>query len=528
MFVSKPDRSSVVSTASIKTQPAEIEMINVVSEAHFGAVVPINPPALQEVSKALPELRAEVALAGATFEGVVRNPEGATSIVTAANPTFDPDRSDVYLVPAAERDPFNPDEFSKYLSGNKAALVLAGGDTARSVDLKKKVDGKKITDKKREDKLTLQFAKLKYTLGLDKTKNVSYSVNWHILEVTSPGAAAPMTYDLTKKEDIKTLLTEQGLDPDDHMVDQAFKDLLAINKEAKNLTHKDVGLPREPLFLKDYAMGNPSGLSFFHTFSDADKKLKEDAHKRDYDALMQDFGLRGENTGIFSYFTSGELTTRGENAERDMTKASNLRNIILSNIEAKIKELAGASPIDKQSIAELKQLGSEIGGADTTVIDFTLMEFAREHSYNGASVGALALLNSEDSRYYLAQEAMLDYDGFVSKKYHSSTIGDKLKASQVGALIYHLTPDSNRIDLIQATEKLQRNTYKDQGSGKHYAVGHGVFKEPKGEKLILSTVLHLIDPARAVEDKDLKGYENASDSVKNVLKQSLQAFTKQS
>lgn len=142
-------------------------------------------------------------------------------------------------------------------------------------------------------------------------------------------------------------------------------------------------------------------------------------------------------------------------------------------------------------------------------------------------------LSKTIARDYVDMVSRENVSLFRRKKY-IPTKQDKQQAIEVGALVHHLaaptTPSdthaTRRLEVLEATQALNRSTFlRTDSKGKlerdargqlqYETVGREVFREPKGEKLILSAIL------RPSADGDLAGYTGASDVVKDVLKGAL-------
>ena len=146
-------------------------------------------------------------------------------------------------------------------------------------------------------------------------------------------------------------------------------------------------------------------------------------------------------------------------------------------------------------------------------------------------------LSKTIARDYVDMVSRENVSLFRRKKY-IPTKQDKQQAIEVGALVHHLaaptTPSdthaTRRLEVLEATQALNRSTFlRTDSKGKlerdargqlqYETVGREVFREPKGEKLILSAILR--PSAGMPTDGDLAGYTGASDVVKDVLKGAL-------
>ena len=209
----------------------------------------------------------------ARVEALVNNPNPHVEVeVDNRGNAVESDDEEVVFVPKdGEKAPFDSSKLSKYLNTDKATMVfstaaLAGEGVSRSVPLLE-TNGSGNPAPEREKKGSLHLAEVKHSLGLGENPPypkvpVSYSVTWHFIEVFDNVGEEPSRYDLTSKTDIERLLEKRGLNHDVVSVDVAFKELLDINKEIKELTKYEVGKTKDPMFVHDY-MGNPSGLALF-------------------------------------------------------------------------------------------------------------------------------------------------------------------------------------------------------------------------------------------------------------------------
>jgi len=146
-------------------------------------------------------------------------------------------------------------------------------------------------------------------------------------------------------------------------------------------------------------------------------------------------------------------------------------------------------------------------------------------------------LSKTIARDYVDMVSRENVSLFRRKKY-IPTKQDKQQAVEVGTLVHYLaapnTPSdthaTRRLEVLEATQALNRSTfYRTDSKGRlerdsrgqlhHETVGREVFKDPKGERLILSAILR--PPTGAPTDGDLAGYSGASDVVKDVLKEAL-------
>ncbi|MCB1107518.1 MAG: hypothetical protein KDK76_05420 [Chlamydiia bacterium] len=491
----------------------------------------------------------------------------------------DPQAPMATLVPAPDEAGFDSDNLDKYLNGDKAHVVFSTAASrndgfARSVDLKKMESGEKVDDTERQGKVNVEFAKLKHTLGLgDRLPYpkvpISYSATWHFIEVFD-GSGESKKYDLLSKSDIKKLLEERGLDASDPKVDEAYRELLKINKELKGHIKEEAGEEKSPLFMHDY-VGNPNGLKLFHPFSKADEKIKKDSARAKYGDTMVEFGLATKGEGLFG---KPKLNAAGARAFNNMEKASKLQEIILRKLIAKRGEIIqqmerlSRTPGNEPQIAELKKtlkenldpVIMEVKSANQMAMHLILMELEKEHlPPNGAvryDAGGQATfdrrkqtgqqlldpipvaergtflgnqsndpkavaLKEKQNRHQLAKDVTKDYanmvashnkQGFVRKKDYELTRKDKQQAAEFGALVEHLQiGGGERLDVIDATQKLQRDVFGE-------TVGQEVFREPKAEKFILNAVLRLSN-GEAIEG--YPGYGGASSIVRGVLYEAL-------
>ncbi len=165
-----------------------------------------------------------------------------------------------------------------------------------------------------------------------------------------------------------------------------------------------------------------------------------------------------------------------------------------------------------------------------------------ESEYDVAAAKAV----TDRRRLELSKRIACDYVDMVSRenisffrrKKHMPTKQDKQQAIEVGALVHYLvapnTPSdthaTRRLEVLEATQALNRSTFyrtdskskveRDvRGQLQYESVGREIFKDPKGERLILSRILR--PSAGMPTDGDLAGYTGASDLVKDVLKGAL-------
>ena len=99
-----------------------------------------------------------------------------------------------------------------------------------------------------------------------------------------------------------------------------------------------------------------------------------------------------------------------------------------------------------------------------------------------------------------------------NKEGYETTKEEKQRSAEVGVLVQQVALDGNRIDVIQASQKLQRETFtrkNAKGVDETMAVGREVFREPKAAKLVLSGVLH-ITQSELIDSDWVKGYENSA------------------
>jgi len=240
---------------------------------------------------------------------------------------------------------------------------------------------------------------------------------------------------------------------------------------------------------------------------------------------------------------------------------------------AKIKKLEG-------EVAEISRVMQEVGSSNDTVMHFTLMELTRDHSFQERrwdgdsktfrahsfkSTGEqlIAPLHHEEyldtlgpeeqdnpakakevtdrRRLELSKTIARDYVAMVGRENggifsrYLPTKADKQQAIEIGALVQHIaaptTPGdvhaTRRLEVLEATQALNRRTFfriddkgklerDSRGQLQYETVGREVFKDPKGEKLILSAILR--PPTGAASDVDLSGYSGASEVVKDILK----------
>lgn len=512
------------------------------------------------------------------------------AVITAVNPAgsqVQPPASGLIAVRVPQPDEvFDEANFEKYLNSDKAQMVFStaamhGQGSSRAVDLKKKTDGEEVDDGDRQQKVNVQLAKIKHGIGVAgrdglPNKAISYSLTWNFVEVYDRPGEPPKRYDLVNKGDIKKLLEDQDVDDvSDEKVDRLYMELLAINKELKGLTEKEVGKTKDA-FVHDY-IGNPNGLGLFSPSGPQDKAVKVSTTHGKYTRTLRAFGLV-EKQGFLS---SDRLTSSGAKAFNHIEESRCLQTLVLGRFDTRIRAIevelidlraeeeseANTHKIQNLNVAlrDLERVKSEIGKASKTAMDFTTMELSRTHKdthkekrwdagtgklilrnfsesgqrfleplQDGERLSALGPTNMDDDqaalkitnerRFSLAKQASRDYATMVSRETrdglpliggnHVLTKQDKQKAIEVGSLVYHLTGDATRLGMIEAQQRLGRQA----GS-----VGSEVFREPKAEKFLLNGTLNIARDADISKDH-LVGYSSEPKHVQEVLLEALDDF----
>ncbi|MCB1109707.1 MAG: hypothetical protein KDK64_01905 [Chlamydiia bacterium] len=551
-------------------------------------------------------------LGGATLEATVRNPGVSVEATVAYNPleVDDLEEPEALIFEAPQAREFDPENIDQYLNGRKAVLVFStaaghGEGVKCAKDLNKEVDGKPVPDDDRQQKVNVQFAKLKHLIGVAgrhprPNKPISYSTTWHFVEVYDRPGATPKKYDLTNKDDIRRLLEDEDVnDVTDEKVDKIYQEALSINREVKKLTEPETG-KRPDAFLHDY-VGNPNGLELYSPFTRADQKVKTDSKHAKYGETLVEFGLAQKGSRIFG---SNKLTAQGAKAFNNMEKVAYLQKLMLGNLSHKIGEkgreiqelqqrdetednLAAIQKLKGERDALIKAY-NEIKGANETAMHFVLMELEKPRIYTerrwneaagrfetaqGVVAGKALLERAEDTpqgrqtylgptrqgdsealeqvtrdrRFTLASDTARDYEHIVSRenkhwtwkgrKPYETSKEDKQQAVEVGTLMYHLAQDADpsrggsteRVELIQANQRLNRETFKEttrDASGNPIqvpvTVGHQVFREPKGERLLLHAVLY--HEGASDSGEALGSYGSAPEPVRETLLEALDTF----
>ena len=546
----------------------------------------VTPMREREVEPGSPNLEAR------RVDAVINaaNPEEVTTVLTAENPAkSEAPASALIAVRVPQPDKvFDEAHFDKYLNSDKAQMVFStaamhGQGSSRAVDLKKKGDGEEVNDTERQQKVNLQFAKIKHGIGVSgrdglPNKTISYSLTWHFVEVYDRPGEPPKRYDLVDKKDIERLLSDQDVDDvSQEKVNRLYKELLAINKELKGLTENEVGKKKDA-FLHDY-IGNPNGLGLFSPSSNQDMQVKSNEPYGKYTRNLRDFGLI-EKRGFLS---SDRLTSSGVKAFNHIKESKCLQDVVLyrldtriEEIKVKLKDLRGEeeSEANTQEIQnlevqrqELMRVRSEIFGASKTAMDFTTMELSRTHTdthkekkwnavagrfipgnfsesgqrfleplQEGERLSALGPVNEgndqaalkviNERRFALAKQASIDYARMVSRENHSGlpltgvdyvpTKQDKQKAIEIGSLVYHLTGDETRLDMIEAQQRLGRQAFEDR-------IGSEVFREPNAEKFLLGGTFN-IERDDNITKEHLAGYRGEPKHVQDELLGALNDF----
>jgi len=508
------------------------------------------------------------------------NSGGVTSIITAVNSGGSPVEAPVsglIAVRLPQPDPvFDEANFEKYLSSDKAQMVFStaamhGQGSSRAVDLKKKVDGEEVDDGNRQQKVNVQFAKIKHGIGVSgrdwlPDKAISYSLTWHFVEVYDRPGEPPKRYDLVDIGDIKKLLEDQGVDDvSPERVNRLYTELLAINKELKGLTENEVGKTKDA-FVHDY-IGNPNGLKLFSPSSKQDMQVKSSKTHGKYTRTLRDFGLV-EKQGFLS---SDRLTPSGAKAFNHIRESRSLQASVFKQLNGKIKTIeekleglraeeestANAQDIQKHEaqLHDFKRVRNEISSASRTAMDFTTMELSKTHThkekqwdsgtgtFNSRSItqsgqlflepvqggegpadmdAAAALKITNERRFSLAKKATQDYTTMLSRETRNGlpliggnyvpTKQDKQKAIEVGSLVYHLTGGETRLGLIEAQQRLGRQAFGGQAN----SVGSEVFREPNAEKFLLNGTFN-IARGDAITEDHLVGYRGEPKHVQNEL-----------
>jgi hypothetical protein len=419
-------------------------------------------------------------------------------------------------------------------------------------------------------------------------KAIRYSVTWHFVEVYNRAGEPPVKYDLVDKADIKRLLEDQGIDNvDDEMVDTVFTKLLSINREIKSLTKREVGKTKD-CFLHDY-IGNPNGLGLFSPSSIQDQRLKNSSKHGKYDSTLMNLGLARKGSGILG---SKKLTANGAKAFNHIEETRCLqllaRHMLSSRaekIQSELKTLQSQEATEENiqkiqtlntEFQDVKNAYSEIENANETAIDFTSMELSRELTHTESRWNAqknrfegkeftkpaqwflgpfqdqnrldvlgpanenneqAALGKTRQRRFTLARHIANDYvfmlsteskSGWISRKHYAPTKADKQQAVEIGSLIYHLTGDESRLDLVQDQQALGRKAFtrkvsEDSDSRVEDPVGSKVFREPRAEKFLLNGTLNMSRDA-APSEEHLLGYRGASSVVQQELAAALTLF----
>ena len=417
--------------------------------------------------------------------------------------------------------------------------------------------------------------------GSPFNKKISYSCTWHFVEVFQTNGEAPIRYDLTKKDDIQKLLEDQFVSGanDSGKIDKIYADLLTINREVNKLTEHEAG-KTEPCFLQDY-MGNPNGPMPFASSPTAIQvqnrvekgKFKERLHG--VTGMATDGKLTSQGVIAFNRMDHAMHLQRTmfENLQSEITpKQKYLEELRKKDQTQQVKDDIKKSTI---AIQELERAKNQILNADLTVINHLLIELSREVKISepkwdvteqrfkmvektlkgtdflrdltlSERLEILGPAEKDEPRKidealkrrqdYMANIIVNNYGVMVSRESGRSrfTFGlmdkmnpmkeeDKVHAIEVGALFYHLVSGSNRIGVLEGTQRLNRAetlSRPEQATGFLDKRTRGVtFQEPKGEKLLISAVLGNIDST--VGNKDLNGYTHASDDVRAVLKTSI-------
>ncbi len=214
---------------------------------------------------------------------------------------------------------------------------------------------------------------------------------------------------------------------------------------------------------------------------------------------------------------------------------------------------------------DVKNAYSEIKNANETAIDFTTMELSRDLTHTESRWNAeknrfegkeftkpaqwflgpfqdqnrldvlgpsnenneqAALGKTRQRRFTLARHIANDYvfmlstenkSGWISRKHYAPIKADKQQAVEIGSLIYHLTGDESRLDLVQDQQALGRNAFtrkasEDSDSRVEDPVGNKVFREPRAEKFLLNGTLNMSRDA-APSEEHLLGYKRPSSSL---------------
>ena len=511
---------------------------------------------------------------------------GVTTIITSENPGGPGEAAPLsgliaVEVPQPDKD-FDEANFEKYLNLDKAQMVFStaamqGQGSSRTVDLKKKVDGEEVDDGNRQQKVDIQFAKIKHGIGVGgrvglPNKAISYSLTWHFVEVYDRPGEPPKRYDLVNIGDIEKLLEDQGVnDASPERVKRLYTELLAINKKLKSLTENEVGKTKDA-FVHDY-IGNPNGLKLFSPSSKQDMQVKSSKTHGKYTRTLRDFGLV-EKQGFLS---SDRLTPSGVKAFSHIDESKCLQEAVFNRLNGKIKtieeKLEGLrakeeSTANTQAIQKLevdlndfKRVRNEISSASRTAMDFTTMELSRAHTHKEkqwnsgaktfnsrsitqsgqlflepvqggggpADMDAAALKITNERRFSLAKKASQDYTTMLSRETRNGlpliggdyvpTKEDKQKAIEVGSLVYHLTGDETRLGLIEAQQRLGRQAFGGQAN----SVGSEVFREPKAEKFLLNGTFN-IARGDAITKDHLVGYRGEPEHVREELSLALEEF----
>ena len=417
--------------------------------------------------------------------------------------------------------------------------------------------------------------------GSPLNKKISYSCTWHFVEVLQTNGEAPIRYDLTKKEDIQKLLEEQSVNGANktEKINKIYADLLTINREVNKLIEHEAGKTK-PCFLQDY-MGNPNGPRPFASSPSAIKvQQRSEKGKFKYrlngvTGMVTDGKLTIQGAIAFNRMDHAMHLqgTMVKNLEDEITtKQKDLEDLRKHDQTQQIEDGIKKSNI---AIQELKRAKNQIRNAELTVINHLLIELSRkveisEPKWDGTKNSCndvkktlngtdflrdltdnekIDILGSEGQysprkidkalkqrQDHMANIIMKNYGDMVSKESGRSWVPfglrgklnpmkeeDKVHAIEVGALFYHLVSGSNRIGVLEGTQRLNQvetPSRPGQTTGFSDKRTRGVtFQEPKGEKLLISAVLGDIDSP--VYNKDLNGYTHASDDVKEVLKKSI-------
>lgn len=260
-------------------------------------------------------------------------------------------------------------------------------------------------------------------------------------------------------------------------------------------------------------------------------------------------GLARKGSGILG---SKKLTANGAKAFNHIEETRCLQLLALhmlssraEKIQAELKTLQSQEATEENiqkiqtlntELQDIKNADSQIENANETAIDFTTMELAGEPKVLEKSRMELSKTIARDYIDMLSRENV----SFFGRKKYIPTKQDKQQAIEVGALVHHLdapttttdTSTTRRLEIIKATQSLNRNTFfRTDSNGEtekdvldqpvYETVGTEVFKEPKGEKFLLSAIL---SSSTRVTEENVAGYTGASPVVKQELTEALRLF----